>query len=215
MKKMGKIKNGILGAFSGKVGTVVGAVWNGVAYIRSLPQSVKNPRTPAQLMQRSKFLAAFTFLKAVNSLLRVGWKAYATGRSPINAAMSYTIDRAMTGSYPNYSVAPDMALVSRGLLTPAFETDLGAAGNSVLVKWEDNSGTGSAQATDRALVAVANQSKGEAVTVNGGAARSAGRQEVNVPAVWQNDDLHCYLGFISEDGKEVSNSVYAGSIAIA
>jgi hypothetical protein len=42
---MGTIKQGILGGFSGKVGTVVGASWKGIAYMRSLPQKVKNPRT--------------------------------------------------------------------------------------------------------------------------------------------------------------------------
>lgn len=30
---MGKIKQGILGGFKGKVGTVVGSSWNGIAYI--------------------------------------------------------------------------------------------------------------------------------------------------------------------------------------
>ena len=50
---MGKIKQGILGGFKGKVGTVIGASWNGIAYMRGLAQSVKNPQTEAQLKQRS------------------------------------------------------------------------------------------------------------------------------------------------------------------
>ena len=52
---MGKIKQGILGGFKGKVGTVIGASWNGIAYMRGLPQSVKNPKTPAQQAQREFF----------------------------------------------------------------------------------------------------------------------------------------------------------------
>ena len=31
---MGTIKKGILGGFSGKVGTVVGASWKGISYMR-------------------------------------------------------------------------------------------------------------------------------------------------------------------------------------
>ena len=52
---MGKIKQGILGGFKGKVGTVIGASWNGISYMRGLAQSHKNPKTAAQLKQRSFF----------------------------------------------------------------------------------------------------------------------------------------------------------------
>ena len=52
---MGKIKQGILGGFKGKVGTVIGASWNGIAYMRGLAQSVKNPKTATQLQQRAYF----------------------------------------------------------------------------------------------------------------------------------------------------------------
>ena len=52
---MGKIKQGILGGFKGKVGTVIGASWNGITYMRGLAQSVKNPKTAAQLQQRAYF----------------------------------------------------------------------------------------------------------------------------------------------------------------
>jgi len=52
---MGKIKQGILGGFKGKVGTVIGSSWNGIAYMKGLPQSQKDPKTAAQLMQRNFF----------------------------------------------------------------------------------------------------------------------------------------------------------------
>ena len=52
---MGKIKQGILGGFRGIVGTVVGSSWNGIAYMKGKPQSVRNPRTDAQLQQREFF----------------------------------------------------------------------------------------------------------------------------------------------------------------
>ena len=52
---MGKIKQGILGGFRGKVGTVIGASWNGIAYMRGIPQSQKDPKTNAQLAHRAFF----------------------------------------------------------------------------------------------------------------------------------------------------------------
>ena len=44
---MGTIKQGILGGFSGKVGSVVGASWKGISYMRSQADHVKNPRSAA------------------------------------------------------------------------------------------------------------------------------------------------------------------------
>ena len=52
---MGKIRQGILGGFSGKVGTVVGASWNGIYYMRGLPQSYKKSRSSKQKMQQGYF----------------------------------------------------------------------------------------------------------------------------------------------------------------
>ncbi len=71
---MGTIKQGILGGFSGKVGTVVGGSWKGISYMRGRAQSVKNPRTEAQMEQRSKFALTLSFLKPITSYLRVGGK---------------------------------------------------------------------------------------------------------------------------------------------
>ena len=53
---MGTIKQGILGGFNGKVGTVVGASWKGISYMRGIAQSVRNPKTEAQVKQRNFFI---------------------------------------------------------------------------------------------------------------------------------------------------------------
>lgn len=52
---MGTIKQGILGGFSGKVGTVIGSSWKGISYMKGRAQSTRNPKTAAQTMQRTYF----------------------------------------------------------------------------------------------------------------------------------------------------------------
>ena len=212
---MGTIKKGILGGFSGKVGTVVGGSWKGISYMRSLPQKVKNPRTAGQVSQRSKFALTMNFLKPMTAFLRTGWKLYAHRQSPINAAMSHALANAVTGAYPDYEIDPSKVLVSRGSLTPATNATADAAGSRIEFMWDDNSGIGSAKLTDKALIAIANPTKGEAVTINAGEERMTGAQAVAIPADWSGDEVQVYLGFISEDGKEVSNSAYLGAIPIA
>jgi len=52
---MGKIRQGILGGFRGKVGTVVGSYWNGIFYMKALPLSTKKSRSGSQTMQQGYF----------------------------------------------------------------------------------------------------------------------------------------------------------------
>ncbi|MCL2728360.1 MAG: DUF6266 family protein [Bacteroidales bacterium] len=213
---MGKIRKGILGGFSGKVGTVVGASWRGIAYMRSLPLKVRNPRTQPQLEQRSKFALTLDFLKPITGLLRIGWKLYSHKQSPFNAAISYTIANAITGSYPSYAINPSKVMISRGALSPAVDAAATAAssGGSIYFDWVDNSGSSTAKVTDKALVAVINPTKSEAVFDTAGATRTDASQSVNTPANWVGDTVHAYMGFISEDGKDVANSVYLGTVTV-
>ena len=212
---MGTIKKGILGGFSGKVGTVVGGTWNTISYMRSLPQKVKNPRTLGQRSQRSKFALTLKLLQPMTAFLRTGWKLYAHKQSPFNAAMSYVLANAVTGNYPDYAIDASKVLVSRGALAPATNASAAVAGGNLTFSWDDNSGVGSAKQTDKTLVAILNQAKGEAITNTAGVERTAGTQTAVLPAEWSGGSVEVYLGFISDDGKEVANSVYLGSIAIA
>ncbi len=54
---MAEIKKGILGGFSGKVGTN----WRGKDIIRSLPKASKKAPTEEQLIQRVKFRKTIVF----------------------------------------------------------------------------------------------------------------------------------------------------------
>lgn len=212
---MGTIKQGILGGFSGKVGTVIGGSWKGISYMRSQAQSVKNPRTDGQLSQRSKFALALDFLKPLTDIVRTGFKLYTNKQTAFNAAMSYTLANAISGDYPDYELNFASALISRGSLTSATNGAATSANGSVTVTWGDNTGVGTAKATDKALIAVLNADKGEAVTVSAGEARSTATQTVSVPADWMGEEVQVYLGFISADAKEVANSVYLGSVTVA
>jgi|LSQX01.2.fsa_nt_gb hypothetical protein len=212
---MGTIKQGILGGFSGKVGTVIGGSWKGISYMRSQAQSIKNPRTEAQMSQRTKFALALSFLKPMTELLRTGFKLYANKKTAFNSAMSYTLANAISGDYPDYELQFANALVSRGALTVATNGTATSSSGNVVISWDDNSGVGTAKATDKTLIAILNADRGEAVTVSAGEARVTGTQTLAVPADWLGENVHVYLGFVSEDFKEVANSVYLGSVTIA
>ncbi len=160
---MGTIKQGILGGFSGKVGTVVGSSWKGISYMRGQAQSVKNPRTAKQIAQRDRFALALSFIRPIQSFIKVGFKTYATHQSAFNATMSYTLKNAIKGTYPSFSIDYTKVIVSRGSLAKALNVQKLSNIGEIAISWQDNSGTANALDTDFAMLLAYNESKDEAI----------------------------------------------------
>lgn len=213
---MGTIKQGILGGFSGKVGTVIGSSWKGISYMRGQAQHVKNPRSAGQVNQRTKFALVLSFLQPVVPYIRVGYKSQAAKQTEFNAAFSYTIKNAVTGSYPSYALDFTKIVVSKGGLTQVT----GATAtwdnnrNEVKIDWTDNSGVGNALATDKAMPFIYNKAKGETIYDTAGATRATHTQSLTVPNDWEGDKVEVYLGMVSEDSKEVADSIYLGEVTL-
>jgi hypothetical protein len=211
---MGKIKQGILGGFSGKVGSVVGGSWKGISYMRGKAASIKNPQSLHQRQQRNKFALALSVLQPLVAFIRIGFKRYAYKKSEFNAAMSYTIRNAIVGTYPNYEIDYSKLLVSRGTLTGANSATATPQTGKIKLAWEDNSGIGEAQPTDKALAVAINPEKGEAAYITDGAPRSSGTENLLVSPYWAGDKVEVYLAFITENGKDVATSVHCGSVTV-
>lgn len=213
---MGTIKQGILGGFSGKVGSVIGSTWKGISYMRGIAQSVANPRTDAQQAQRQKFSVTMGFLQPLSEFLKTGFKNYARRKSGINAAMGYILRNAITGTYPNFAIDYANALVTRGSLPAAMnQATTSTVAGTVVFTWDDNSSEAGASALDKTLLVVYNPLKRQAVTVDQLAGRADGTQTVTVPDLFSGDLVHCYIGFITANGAELSSSRYAGAVTVA
>ena len=210
---MGKINQGILGGFSGKVGTVVGGSWKGINYMR-VHTKPTNPNSDKQVNQRTKFTLVLSFLKPLTPFLRVGYKLFTAKQTAFNAAMSQVLLNAVVGESPNVELDFSKIQVSRGTLTPVLGGSVAYENGSVAISWADNTGSGNATATDKALVVVYNAIKGEAVTETAGAARSEALQTIALPAEWIGDTLQIYLGFVTADSKDVANSTYLGTVEV-
>ena len=92
---MAEIKKGILGGFSGKVGTVVGVNWRGKDIIRSLPKKSKKRPTDLQLMQQIKFKKVIGFLQPIRPVLNLYFGNRVGLKSRYNIATSYTLSNAL------------------------------------------------------------------------------------------------------------------------
>ena len=209
---MGKISQGILGGFSGKVGNVVGASWKGISYIRIMPASVANPRTPGQVAQRTKFTSVLQFLQPQQAMLRVGYKFHQNRQSPMNAAMSYILKNAFTGTEVDYA----SALLSRGKLQPAVGPAVNVSAGVATVSWDDNSTQGNARPDDLAMAVAYSPANGESVILlEDATTRVEGSIALTLPDHFLGDSLEVYLAFQAADGNSVSNSIHVGSVTAA
>lgn len=213
---MGKINQGILGGFSGKVGNVIGGNWKGIDYMRVKPASVANPQTEGQMDQRSKFSTVLEFLQPMKDFVKVGYKNYAIKMTQFNSAMSYILKNAVSGSYPNFTIDYANALISRGSLAGVLNgAAASSAAGAVEFTWDDNSNDGNAEKRDKAMILAYNPAKGEAIFITDGSNRNSGAESLTVPDSYSGDTVECFISFVSEDGHSVSNSKHVGSVTVA
>ncbi|WP_435415082.1 DUF6266 family protein [Polaribacter aestuariivivens] len=209
---MGKISQGILGGLSGKVGNVIGGNWKGIDYLRIKPSSVRNPRTEGQVNQRNRFSITLNYLQPNLGFIKLGYKSFATKKTEFNAAMSYVLNNAVSGTAPNFTIDYSLALLSRGTLSGVLNgtTDLSTAGE-VTFNWDDNSTEGNANADDKAMILVYNPEKKESIYTLDGANRTTGTDVISIPSSYVGDTVHLFMAFVTSDNGTVSNSIYLGS----
>ena len=211
---MGRISKGILGPVSGTVGTVIGGSWKGISYLRSQPLAKKHASSVDQLDHQLRFSVVINFIQTMTDLLRFTFRKYAIKMSEFNAAFSYNYYNAITGTAPDYAIDFSKALVSRGELPNATAPAASLTGNTVYYTWTDNSGIGSAANTDKSLFVAFCPNLNLTVFSTKGGDRSAGSGTLDV-SNFAGETVETWIAFISENGREVSNSFFTGELSPA
>ncbi|WP_413531828.1 DUF6266 family protein [Empedobacter brevis] len=146
---MAQIKKGILGGFSGKVGTVVGVNWRGKDIIRSLPKASKRQPSELQLLQQIKFKKVIAFLQPIRPILNLYFGNKSGLLSRYNMATSYTLGNALEMVDDLPVIVMERVLVSKGDLVGFLQPIMDTAGtDSFEMVWEANSEQGNAKPTD-------------------------------------------------------------------
>jgi hypothetical protein len=208
-------EKGILGGFSGKVGTVIGGNWNGVDYMRGKPGEIINPQTEAQQNQRAKVAAIVRYLRPLTPVLRTGFKKQAHKMSAFNAAVSYNLTHAATGTSSYFEMDYSKILISHGKLAPALDPGVSSPGTGLVeFSWKDNSSDKGALPDDRALLVVYRLENAKVVTVMEGSFRAGGKKILTLPPDFQGSEVHCYIAFQDARQTMISDSCYAGTTVV-
>lgn len=204
---MATFKQGILGGFSGKVGGVIGSSWKGIDTMRSQPSSVTNPRTNAQVANRSRF-------KSVSQLAAA---MLTTIVKPLNDRFAQKMSGFNDFCQRNASAfdalgefVPANLVLSKGKLTaPAdLEQEVGIY-ESVAVTFSQDIPGSFDSATDKVYAVVIGKF-GDVLGVSSGmATRADCRVFILTPAGRSSlDPGTLYISFLRADGTQVSNSSY-------
>jgi hypothetical protein len=206
------IKRGILGAFSGSVGNIVGSSWKGIGVMKAKPLSVANPKTAGQVAQRSKFSAVVALARILLvAVIKPMWDRFAQLQSGYNAFVSANIDTfTQTGE-----LIPGGLSISEGSLALDPLTSVTPNNGDAEVEFEylGTGGTGNALDADQVFVVGYNETQDNWASNTTEFFRSDDAGILVMPTPAANADIiHLYLAFRRADGTIVSNTSYATAV---
>ena len=213
---MGKIKQGILGGFKGKVGTVIGASWNGIAYMKGLPQSQKDPKTAAQMAQRAFFkeiqdlvgqLSAeqqiFLIPSTPQGMTRRNMLVKQLAEDPVVTADSKSVNLAELATIGN---APTAALPKVNVTTSLF---------NLVISWDEENDWRTAHANEYPTIFVANVTQKKIFLVHSTVVIGAsGEQAFNADIAAYGEASDEFGGFMLSTGAVTAPHGY-GTLSVA
>jgi len=213
---MGKLTGGIDYDMIGRTGNHVGRRVKGENIISMRPAKSNRPPTPLQYDQRLRFGLVTNWLSWIGEFIKIGFQHYDNnGKSAMNAAVQYNLEKAVTGTSPNFLMDYADVLLSRGKLAKALNPEVATLTVAQLdFSWVANTGTFAGADTDKAAFIVYNPAKHDFAIQIGGVVREDQEYEMALPGDYSLDTVHIWMAFISANEKEVSTSQYLGSTAV-
>lgn len=209
---MARQKNGILGNYLGKLGTVVGFEINGIGYSRSLPKERTKAATPAELLNRLKFACLQAWLKPLTVFLRVGFQGYAPTYQGFAGAKSYNSKHSIKPAGEAFEIDPSLALLSFGdmELSEQHTADIESP-ISIRFSWKK---VASHAYDDRCMMVAYDVANGNAYFETAGEKSQRLTDVLKMDARCLGKTLHLYIAFVAEDRKRKSNSQYLGTLTM-
>lgn len=204
---MAIIKQGILGGFKKKIGSVVGSSWKGIATMRSLPLSVANPKTAAQVSNRNRFKTCSEFASEIlSAVIKPLMDRFAGQMSGYNYFCKLNKAVFANPSIPTWG----SLVISKGKMLAPTSSEVMVGENNIQVTIDPEAGDRYALQTDKLYALVYNSSEKEILFQGDtGKTRADETWTHNFDLVQsEGDKIHVYLAFLRADNSEVSNSAY-------
>lgn len=132
---MARLDQGLLGGYSGRLGTTVGATWKGINVVRTYQPNVANPQTQAQTDQRQLFRDVVQFGSYyLADVIKPFWDRGAKRMSGYNAFVSAnTLAMKPFGGFD-----PELLIIGDGRMgSPELEYKIRPGAGYLVVEWNN------------------------------------------------------------------------------
>lgn len=219
---MGSYKKGILGPFRGLVGTVIGSSWLGRKYMRSVPDSVRNPKSTAQQLVRARFSILATLAARLQQACMMGFKQLAASMQNTTRAVFMSKNWDATSAVSPREVVVDYSKlkISSGSTPNVIfgRADFGEQTHlTITVPFGENDGDPNRTSANDQVYLVAYGPDIDAVAVSTPAARSSRRATLVLPDEWDGTSVQLYgftIGNAAYNMDRASDTAYLGHAEI-
>lgn len=211
---MAKLKQGIFGPVSGKLGSVVGGVWKGIPYLRRAPKKKTKPapRTAAQIANEQKMKFVNQALVPFQPYINIGFEHLAIAKTALSAAYSVNFHQAVTGVYPNLVINYPSLVISTGKLPGLINPVASFNGDAIELNWEKG-GSRKTSYDDQLMLVLYAPALDLADGFVGNALRRDRHCSFKFNPRMLGQELEVYISVTSVDRKRISDSVYLGRIS--
>ena len=194
---------------SGLIGPVVAVSNPDGTYLRSRPSYVNDPKTNAQLQQRSKMLQVQDFIKPILPFAKAFYLEPDAHHNYYNALVSWLLYGAFDAEN-NLQAAK--ARIMHGSLTPAENATICTENGNITLSWNDNTMAPLSHTDDHLVWCCYNTNAGTCQSEEcHDITRSSGTGMINLR---RNSHGHLYLAFINKKRDRISDSVYLGEVKL-
>lgn len=211
---MARLKDGLLGGLSGKIGDVIGYIRYGKAYVKMKTLKPKKEPSLAQLAEREKMRVVNRLINSMTEFVRIGFALEAADKthSANSAAKSYQMKNAVIGSYSSLEIDYPRVLLSKGLIDPPENVSVLVLSTGLQFSWELSQRTSVYHKRARVMLLVYAPEINKSFYSLSGARIIEKTDLLELPIAFKGQLLHLYVVFHSDDRKQISNSTYAGTI---
>jgi hypothetical protein len=212
---MAILTHGPLGTFSGRIGNIVGSTWKGKQVIRQIQTTRRTNFSELQIQQQIRFSLIMKLLQPLAALLKQSFSQDPARMTRNNKAFSINYRRAITGTWPDFKIDYSLVVLGRGKLSRAAMSSCSSPSAGLIeCKWTNFSHQGNFSMNDKAWFVSYCERLNHWNVQLAIADRGAGFCVSQDPEL-SGESLHVYLGFISADGRQSSDSMYAGLVKVA
>lgn len=207
---MARLYQGLDGAISGRLGTMVGYVWKNRACVRAYRKVINYPNTKGQQQEREWFVSMVRFASQGKAALQLGFKKQATETGMTegnyfvcrNKMHFHRVEEGVEVDYCNLVLAEGAAA------DVLFHTPEFGEGETVSIDFEKNMLFSRSSGEDQIYVYAYSSDFGEGYLAAPVLRRSK-RINIQLPESWAGTVVHLY-GFVVDREGRASNSTYIG-----